>query len=138
MFHGTTDDQGAIKAYVVTSKDRWPAAPEIPPTAASPSSTTSKALAQCQTFVPVSKPRNADRDRDAPNFAKHLSEVLPQFSVEHLSAILGNEHHVVFALPLGVACRVQALHRRGRENSPSRPAAKRSRPAHAALIQLTL
>ena len=32
-----------------------------------------------------------------------IPEVLPQFSVEHLSAVLGNEHHVVFALPLGGA-----------------------------------
>ena len=27
MLHGTIGDQGAIKAYVVTSKDRWAAAP---------------------------------------------------------------------------------------------------------------
>ena len=35
--------------------------------------------------------------------AKHLPEVLPQFSVEHLPAGLGNDHHMVFALPLGGA-----------------------------------
>jgi TIR domain len=33
--------------------------------------------------------------------AKHLPEVLLQFSVEHLPAGLGNEHHMVFALPPG-------------------------------------
>ena len=105
MLHGTIGDQGAIKAYVVTSKDRWPAAPEIPPTAASPSSTTSKRWRSVETFVPVPKPSNADRDRDAPNFAKHIPEVLPQFSVEHLSAVLGmnttwylHSHWVWFAV----------------------------------------
>ena len=35
--------------------------------------------------------------------AKHLPEVLPQFSVEHLPAGLANEHDMVFALPLGGA-----------------------------------
>ena len=29
--------------------------------------------------------------------AKHLPEVLPQSSADHLPAVLGNEHHVVFA-----------------------------------------
>ena len=29
--------------------------------------------------------------------AKHLPEVLPQFSADHLPAVLGNEHDVVFA-----------------------------------------
>src|SRR6478672_12138119 len=31
--------------------------------------------------------------------AKHLPEVLLRFSVEHLPAGLGNEHHMLFALP---------------------------------------
>ena len=35
--------------------------------------------------------------------AKHIPQVLPQFSAERLPAVRGNEHHVVFALPLGVA-----------------------------------
>ena len=29
--------------------------------------------------------------------AKHLPEILPQLSADHLPAVLGNEHHVVFA-----------------------------------------
>ena len=35
--------------------------------------------------------------------AEHLSEMLPQFPIKYLPAVLGNEHHVVFALPLRVA-----------------------------------
>jgi hypothetical protein len=30
--------------------------------------------------------------------AEHVSEVLPQVPVEHLPAVFGNEHHVIFAL----------------------------------------
>src|ERR1700686_2761357 len=35
--------------------------------------------------------------------AEDLSEMLSQFPIKRLSAALGNEHHMVFALPLRVA-----------------------------------
>jgi hypothetical protein len=35
--------------------------------------------------------------------AEHISEMLPQFPIKYLPAVLGNEHNVVFALPFRVA-----------------------------------
>jgi hypothetical protein len=48
--------------------------------------------------------------------AEHLTEMLPQLAVERLSAALGNEHHVVFALPFAVAQALVLVHR----ETPSR------------------
>ena len=36
-------------------------------------------------------------------FAEDLSEMPSQFPVQRLPAALGNEHNMIFALPLGVA-----------------------------------
>ena len=32
--------------------------------------------------------------------AEHISEMLPQFPIKYLPAVLGNEHHVVFDTPI--------------------------------------
>jgi len=42
--------------------------------------------------------------------AEHVPQFSPDLTVDHLSAILRNEHHVVLALPLGVVQRLGFLH----------------------------
>jgi acetate CoA/acetoacetate CoA-transferase beta subunit len=42
---------------------------------------------------------------------KHLSEVPPQLRVKRLPAALGNEHNMIFALPLAVASALVLVHR---------------------------
>jgi hypothetical protein len=34
--------------------------------------------------------------------AKHLPKMLPQLTLKRLPAALGNEHHMIFALPFAV------------------------------------